>query len=195
MTKQEKINELIIYIKNIYDVVNNKIGPNIFRGHLRSISTDIEDGIALFISKIIPDNYKVFLDPSIHVDKTNNRPDLLVIDDKNEAVAMIEIKANMGWCRDATNVLNDIVNNHKKFINAKTLQCEFSRETTQDIKYSSNTKLYLISLTDGNCNAEKHNKNKIYAASVGVKQYNLFSGWYGNLVPCEINDFIDDLLK
>ena len=109
MKIEDAINELVSYIKKVYEQINNKVGQNIYRGHLRSISTDIEDGIALFLSKILPEGYKLFLDSSIHVDGVNFRPDVLVVNDKNECYAMIEIKANMGWCRDATNVINDIV--------------------------------------------------------------------------------------
>lgn len=109
MKIEDAINELVSYMKKVYEQINNKVGQNIYRGHLRSISTDIEDGIALFLSKILPEGYKLFLDSSIHVDGVNFRPDVLVVNDKNECYAMIEIKANMGWCRDATNVINDIV--------------------------------------------------------------------------------------
>ncbi len=188
------INDLVSYIKKVYEQTNNKVGQNIYRGHLRSISTDIEDGIALFVSNILPDEYKFFLDSSIHVDGVNIRPDLLVVNDKNECYAMIEIKANMGWCRDATNVIDYIVSNHNKFIKETTLNCKFSKESTQSITYGLNTKLYLIALTDGNCNAERHENNKAYASSVSVKQFNLFSGWYGELISCEIDEFTKDLL-
>lgn len=194
MKIEDAINELVSYIKKVYEQINNKVGQNIYRGHLRSISTDIEDGIALFLSKILPEGYKLFLDSSIHVDGVNFRPDVLVVNDKNECYAMIEIKANMGWYRDATNVINDIVSNHNKFSKETILNCKFSRETTQSITYGLNTKLYLIALTDGNCNAEKHENNKAYASSVGIKQFNLFSGWYGELISCEIDEFAKDLL-
>lgn len=194
MKIEDAINDLVSYIKKVYDQTSNKVGQNIYRGHLRSISTDIEDGIALFVSNILPDEYKFFLDSSIHVDGVNIRPDLLVVNDKNECYAMIEIKANMGWCRDATNVIDYIVSNHNKFIKETTLNCKFSKESTQSIIYGLNTKLYLISLTDGNCNAEKHDNNKAYASSVGIKQFNLFSGWYGELILCEIDGFAKDLL-
>ncbi len=195
MKKEDAINKLISYIKGVYDGVNNKISPNIYRGHLRSISTDIEDGIALFISNIMPEGYKVFLDPSIHVDGANNRPDLLVVNDKNETVAMIEVKANMGYCRNAKDVIDNIVRNDEKFSKLGSLYCEFSRETSQTISYGDNVKLFLIALTDKNCSDKHHKANKDYAAKTKVHQYNLFSGWYGNLIPCEIEKFANDILS
>ena len=43
------IQNLKDYVGNIYLKTNDKIKTNIFRGHSRSISSDIEDGIAIFI--------------------------------------------------------------------------------------------------------------------------------------------------
>ena len=183
------------YIRKAYESTSQKLAPNIVRGHLRSISTDIEDGIGLFLSEVLPEDYQILLDPSIHVDGKNNRPDALVTDSNMNVVAMIEIKANMGWCRDASWVLGDIVENDSKFKEMKTLNCEFSSQESIEVKYGEGVKLFLISLTDSNCPAEKHEANKRVAAEKGVHQFNLFSGWYGSLEPLEIQLFIDELLR
>lgn len=53
------INNLKEHIKATYQKTYNKLSSNIYRGHLRSISTDIEDGIALLISALLPE-CKVF---------------------------------------------------------------------------------------------------------------------------------------
>ena len=111
MKTEEAVQELKSYIEASYAKTMEPLAPRIVRGHLRSISTDIEDGIALFVSHVLPEGYKLLLDPSIHVDGVNNRPDLLVVDESNAVKAMIEIKANMGWCRNASGVLDDIVSN------------------------------------------------------------------------------------
>ena len=183
------------YIRKAYESTSQKLAPNIVRGHLRSISTDIEDGIGLFLSEVLPEDYQILLDPSIHVDGKNNRPDALVTDSNMNVVAMIEIKANMGWCRDASWVLGDIVENDSKFKEMKTLNCEFSSQESIEVKYGEGVKLFLISLTDSNCPAKKHEANKRVAAEKRVYQFNLFSGWYGSLEPLEIQLFIDELLR
>ena len=188
------IEELKKYIYNSYKATSERIGPNIYRGHLRSLSTEIEDGIALFVSIILP-KCKIFLDPSIHIDRKNNRPDLLVVNENNEVVAMIEIKSNMGWCRNAKGVIDGIINNDNKLSNAKSLYCEFSRESSQIVTYGNNVKLFLIALTDGNCSAKNHVNNKAYAATTKVKQYNLFSGWYDKLFDCEVAAFAAELMR
>lgn len=194
MNKKDAIILLKEYINKSYSSINEKIGPNIYRGHLQSLSVEIENGIALFVSNILPGN-KIFLDPSIHIDGKNNRPDLLVVNEAKEVVAMIEIKANMGWCRNAKSVIDDILLNNDKFIKEQLLYCEFSREESQSVTYNDKVKLFLIALTDGNCNEKHHKANKEYAKSNNVFQFNLFSGWYGELTNCEIEQFADELLK
>lgn len=195
MKTEEAVQELKSYIEASYAKTMEPLAPGIVRGHLRSISTDIEDGIALFVSHVLPEGYKLLLDPSIHVDGVNNRPDLLVVDESNAVKAMIEIKANMGWCRNASGVLDDIVSNDAKFKSQGRLSCEFSKEETIEVFYEEGVKLFLVALTDSNCTEKKHIANKAYADSVGVHQYNLFSGWYGGLTPLEVETFAAELLK
>lgn len=187
------IEETKKYIYKSYEATEMKIGPNIYRGHLRALSTEIEDSIALFVTNILP-NCKAFLDPSIYLDGTNNRPDLLIVDENNDVFAMIEIKSNMGWCRNAKSVIDNIINNDLKFRNEGKLKCEFSREESQTIYYGDKVKLFLIALTDGNCSTKNHIINKQYAKTTKVYQFNLFSGWYGELEDCEIKDFAEALL-
>ena len=136
----------------------------------------------------------MILDPSIYINKKNNRPDLLVINNKQEAVAMIEIKANMGWCRNASDVLNDIVNNDNQFKEAQNLLCEISNDDSKEVIYHPGVKLFLISLTDGNCPEKKHQINKRLADSFGVKHYLLFSGWYDDLNNRDIEQFADEIM-
>lgn len=195
MKTEEAVQELKSYIEASYAKTMEPLAPGIVRGHLRSISTDIEDGIALFVSHVLPEGYKLLLDPSIHVDGVNNRPDLLVVDESNAVKAMIEIKANMGWCRNASGVLDDIVSNDAKFKSQGRLSCEFSKEETIEVFYGEGVKLFFVALTDSNCTEKKHIANKAYANSVGVHQYNLFSGWYGGLTPLEVETFAAELLK
>lgn len=195
MELNNAIDKLKKYISEVYQNTGSKIGTNIYRGHLRSISTDIEDGIAIFISDILPKDYKIFLDSSVHVDGKKNRPDLLVIDGNNNVKAMVEIKANMGWCRDASVVIDDIILNDSKFKTIRVLNCEFSRESNQVIFYNENVKLFLISLTDKNCSMKNHEANKLYASNLDVFQFNLFSGWYESLSNCEIEEFGNEITR
>lgn len=194
MDTKEAITNMKENIYTSYAETYKKVGPNIFRGNLKVLSSEIEDAIALFISNIMP-NHKVFIDPSIYIESEKNRPDLFVVNENNLVVAMCEIKSNMGWCRNAKNVINKIVENDKKFQNVCELKCEFSRENSQIVKYKDNVKLFLISLTDGNCSNKKHQLNKEYAKTTKVSQFNLFSGWYGCLEDCEIEEFIKELLS
>ena len=195
----QSINDLIELLKNkIHDDFekSKEVGRNnIFRGHLRSISADAEDGIACFISDILPQEYKLILDPSIHINDTNNRPDLLVVNEKKSVVAMIEIKSNMGYCRNATEVIDKIVSNNEKFANEKTLECEFSNFPSMQVSYGENVKLFLIALTSDNCSQKSHDKNKAYADKNNVLYMNLFSGWYYDLLDQDIQNFISELQK
>lgn len=58
-----------------------------------------------------------------------------------------------------------------------------------DTSYSNNVKLFLISLTKGNCSDKNHKSNKEYANANNVYQFNLFDGWYDSLINCEIEEF------
>ena len=195
MNKEEAIKGLKNYIETIYADTKNELKTNIYRGHSRSISTDIEDAIAIFISDILhEDKYKILSDPSIYINHKKHRPDILVVDKNNEVILLIEIKAQMGYCRDASPVLNDMIKNNDMFKKEIQLECEFSKKEAITVLYK-NPKLLLVALTDGNCSKEKHIKNKDYAKSINIYQFNLFSGWYDNLSNCEISDFYDFIIN
>ena len=51
MQQKDYVEELKNGIRDIWEKTRNNIEANIIRGHSRSISTDVEDMIALFISK------------------------------------------------------------------------------------------------------------------------------------------------
>lgn len=187
--------ELIEYIEGIYNSTAKQRAHNIIRGHLRSISSDIEDGIAMFISKALPQDYKLFLDPTIHIDKKGNRPDLLIVDSQDKVAAMIEIKANMGWCRDAGPIIDKINEKDSQFRSKKKLKCEFSTQAAVEVSYEEGVKLYLLSLTDLNCPAQHHESNKLYASSYNISYYNLFTGWYDSLQVKDAEVFISDLVS
>ena len=163
MNKEEAIKGLKNYIETIYADTKKQLKTNIYRGHSRSISTDIEDAIAIFISDILhEDKYKILSDPSIYINHKKHRPDILVVDKNNEVILLIEIKAQMGYCRDASPVLNDMIKNNDMFKKEIQLECEFSKKEAITVLYK-NPKLLLVALTDGNCSKEKHIKNKDYA--------------------------------
>ena len=195
MNKEEAIKGLKNYIETIYADTKKQLKTNIYRGHSRSISTDIEDAIAIFISDILrEDKYKILSDPSIYINHKKHRPDILVVDKNNEVILLIEIKAQMGYCRDASPVLNDMIKNNDMFKKEIQLECEFSKKEAITVLYK-NPKLLLVALTDGNCSKEKHIKNKDYTKSINIYQFNLFSGWYDNLSNCEISDFYDFIIN
>ena len=200
----KEIEELKTYIKNKYEetrqVVEGNKGSEIYRGHSRSLSTDIEDAIAIFISKLLP-TCKVFIDPSINVGGKNNRPDILIIDKNNKTIGMIEVKSNMGWCRNASDVIAKIEQNNKDFSD-KFLRCEFSennnkaknKEEPKIVQYGNDVKLFLVSFTKDNCSIKKHDNNKEDAKKANVSYFTLFSGWYGSLVDSDINKFAEELM-
>lgn len=189
------IEELKQYIASIHKSATEILSPNIVRGHVKCISTEIEDGIALFVSRISTENHTVLLDPTVPVNGEKHRPDLILLNKENEVEAMIEIEANMGWCRNAKSAIDNIVNNHYLFAQQRTLKCEFSRQETIQAIYKSNVKLFLISFTNGNCSPSKHALNKQYATEKGVFHFNLFSGGYESLNELEIDDFAKKIMK
>lgn len=188
----ESIDKLKSNISEIYKTTNKKLANNIYKGHLCTMSSDVEDQIAIFLSKILPDGYKFFIDPQISVNKKNHRPDLLIINRNNDVVAMIEIKAQMGYCRNANWVIDKIIEYDEEFKDLK-LNCNLKVEEEpynyQIVNYGNNVKLFLISFSDWNCSAENHKNNKEYAKYRNVFYYTLFSGWYNCLENIDIEDF------
>ena len=193
--KADFIKGLSDYVANIYEGTKKTLKPNIHRGHLRSISTDIEDGIALFISNFLPEGFNVYLDPSIYFDGKTYRPDLIVADSHGNACAMIEIKANMGWCRDAKPVVDELLKKSLLFRKERKIRCKLSNENelVATVNYENEAPLFILSFTDGNCGKEEHKKNKDYANQNGVKLLFLFSGWYNSLENKDVIDFADEL--
>ena len=193
------INIAIKNLKNgickVWNDTKGKLRPNVSRGHSRAISTDVEDLIGLFVSDLFDDKYNILIDSSVHID-TTHRPDMLVVKD-GKVIAMIEVKTQMGWCRDASGVIdNEIVRMHNTFCEAKNLTCKFSNDITQYVTYDENAKLFLIALTSKNgANPEQHKKNVEYARSKGVGHYILFDGWYNCLVEKNIADFAKELVN
>jgi hypothetical protein len=190
----KEVESLKLSIKNIYSQTKQNLRSNIYRGHSRSISSDIEDQITVFISNILPKNFKFLLDSSLNIDGKNNRPDLIVVDEDNNVKFLIELKANMGYCRNATKVIDDIRDNHEKFSKKGSLICKFSDGNQIIINYNEEVKLFLISFTDNNCSSKKHVLNKNYADQKGVHHFNLFSGWYGDLTDKEVDSFVVKIL-
>jgi hypothetical protein len=78
------IDSLKKYIAAEFANTKKVIRHNLHRGHLRALSTEIEDGIAAFLSDILPLDYKIYVDASVRVGRKTHRPDILVIDNENQ---------------------------------------------------------------------------------------------------------------
>ena len=66
MDKYLAIKELKERIINIHKGTKEGLGRNIFRGHSKVLSSDIEDGIAYLLSEVLPSDYIFIIDPSIY---------------------------------------------------------------------------------------------------------------------------------
>ena len=191
------VNSLKTYIEDKYDTTKVTIRDNMVRGHLRSLSTDIEDGVAAFLLDILPDNYTAYVDATVQVRKKHrkHRPDILIIDDKKNVKALVEVKTNMGWCRDASGEIEKILYKHNEMISKGNIICEFSNDSSVEVYYSENVPVYLVAFTKQNCGDEKHENNRKIAESKGIHYHLLFSGWYdGTLIPLEINKFAEEII-
>lgn len=194
MNKNESINNLCNRVERIFKASKDRLSNNIYRGHSRSINADIEDSIAIFLSELFPTNYYFIIDPSIYVNGKNHRPDLLVINEFNEAIAMIEIKSNMGWCRDVTYIANNLMQSDSLFRKEAHLSCKLSNNNTKEVLYGCQVIKMLVSLTNENCSNKYHENNKALLKHLGIDYYVLFSGWYNNLKHKDIDDFANQLM-
>lgn len=60
MKMKNSINSFKQRISYIFEQTKEQLKPNIFRGSSRSVSSDVEDNVALLISEMLPKNYKFF---------------------------------------------------------------------------------------------------------------------------------------
>lgn len=188
------IMELKSNIKRVFEETKKPLKDNILRGHSRSISTDIEDNIALFISELLPSNYQLLLDPTITIEGKQNRPDLIIIDEKKKLFAIIELKANTGYCRVANSALDNLFSFRNQLSRESTFKCGFSSGEMVEVKYTDQARLFFVSLTDWNNNEKNHISNKEYGLTLGIQYINLFTNWYHSLMEKDVAEFIE-LLK
>ena len=183
-------------IADAHKITKGQLNDRVYRGHSRSISTDIEDSIALLIYDIIPNDYYLILDPSIYVNKQNHRPDLLIINGENKVVGLVEIKANMGWCRNASGVLNNLKEEDNIFKENKILKCKLSSDNSKEVNYPDDVKLFLAALTGENGGGEsRHQTNKENAQALSIKHFILFDGWYDVLRNRDAEEFAIEIAK
>lgn len=117
-------------IKDYNKKQNSFLETQVFRGHVESMSVYFEDEFTKFISEVLNDkSYKFYIDYTIGT----RRPDLLITKN-NKLVACIELKCNMGYCRDNVKKINESVKEVKTLMDKEELQI-FS---TRQIKYLKN---------------------------------------------------------
>ena len=182
MNVSEAIDSLKNYILQKFEETTKTIHPNLHRGHLRALSTEIEDGIAAFLLNILPEGYRAFVDASVHIGRKTHRPDILIIDNNDCVKALIEVKTNMGWCRNATAEIDKILFKHGEMLSKGNIVCKFSHDETATVAYETNVPVFLVAFTSDNCNLKMHNNNKTIAIGKNVKYYCLFSGWYSSVL-------------
>lgn len=185
-------------VKKVYNKSRCQVAKRIYRGHSANMSAAIENEIALFLQSILPKNYEFYMDPSIKIDKTH-RPDILIIDNKKNVKAIIELKSNMGYCRNAKEVLNKLKSIHNIFIKEKHLICSFSlkdesdKSITKKIFYPKNTKCFFVIYTGRNCPEKYHKNNRKIAKKKELKYFILFNEGYDNSQKCEIEQFANEI--
>ncbi len=192
--KQEKaIFELKNNVKKAYNKELNIIKKlektnRIFRGHVSSMSSIVEDAIAKFILKVTSSKWKIFLDSSVSIKLDQKRaktfrPDMLLLDERENVKAVFEIKTSMGYYRDATEVIDKLIDMHTAFVKEHNLNCSFSRKGKQkslhkEAKYQKNVKCFIITYSDNACDENYHKQNKKNARKKGIEHFVLFKGWY-----------------
>ena len=187
------IEDLKKRVHDKWDDTKRPLRDNIIRGHTRSISADIEDSVALFVSSVLGDGFDIYIDPSISFDNKTHRPDLLVVKD-GIIKAFIELKSNMGWCRDASDVIDKIKKMNDKFCEEKHLTCKFSNAEPKDVLYTNGVKLFLVALSARNGGKKDQiDKNYECAKKEGVYFFLLFEGWYGDLENLDVESFTKEL--
>ena len=157
---------LLFFKKNYSD--------KIVRGHKCPMSTIIENEVTKFLCDILDDKYKYYIDFTVN----KRRPDLLIVNtNTNECELIVEIKANMGFCRTFDkSMVDSFVNERKIFIN--NVKIKQKDENNCDIfipiSGNKNVKMILVSFTKHNTSLNKHEKIKKNLNNKEIGFYKLF---------------------
>jgi hypothetical protein len=118
----------------------------IFRGRNSSISSDLEDLLALYLAKNSKDNYSYFVDQPIKVNDTKNNkyPDIILFE-KEKIFHLIDVKSDIGWHR---NTMFEFCEEWNQIIENWKLK-DFSLKTGEEKKlisgnFDKNLKLHIV---------------------------------------------------
>lgn len=202
------VEEVELLKSNIKDIYNKKgtiknISKNkIYLGRKPPISSEVEEQIALFLSRILSDKYIFYIDCCMH----KRRPDILIVDKTtNKGVLVLEIKTCMGYYKELSNdaikscidLVNILKNNDVEYFNRYNVSSD-EMEYLEDyldnpIIKNKDIKFMFVVLTKISCNEIIHDRNKNKFEKYNMNYYGLFDDWYDNLKDKEIYEFIDKL--
>ena len=188
MKKEEKLIALSEKIRKKYEEQKNQgdlNSNNIFRGHIPSVSSIIENEIALFLREELNKKYKYYIDYGIQ----KHRPDLLVVDENNTIKYIIEIKSNIGYCREIKgDYLKKLKEERELFrkneiINISYTTKDGKKATKNEVEVKGNpdVKMFFIILTSDNASLKYHENNIKNLKKENIGYYVLFKNWYGDL--------------
>ena len=165
-------NILIDAIRNEYTKARLSLfpSPNIKRGTGRTISSFAEDAFAMYVSDMLGDEYEIWVDPQIIVDKLRNksgkrklmfRPDVCAVNKQNMTIEMIfDLKMNLGYKRtEFTNQVNNRIVELTK-IKKHTAKCSTIKD--QSLTFNNSLVWNYIIFSMGNISEKDFLKVKNY---------------------------------
>jgi hypothetical protein len=181
MTNKELIEKVIDLYKEARVTINLK--KNIRRGRSHSISSKVEDLMAVYISEflsdnsgVLPDNIELLIDQpfTYHIDKTYAiYPDIAVIKD-NKVVKLFDIKMDLGWkrdfypfCKKKQELIDEIQGIDVKTKDGVTKEKK-SYHISQTVKYN------IIIISNKNISQKKREENELRIATLDKKKIEVF---------------------
>ena len=197
MTPERFVKEAITLYREAREVAFPK--NNIFRGRSASISSSLEDLMALYISKNNPNKCTYYVDQGMKFNETIKYPDVVIQEISGDISNIIDLKTDMGFGRDK---LYDLCKEwNKRIVQVKNTKTKFKRGATKEEVSGFFTKkllCHVVILTRVNSgkNIDEHIE-KVNKELKNVKVYLLTKGKHPNEYGCTVDDLVKkiDILK
>lgn len=182
MSPEDFFSEVIDIYQQAKEQNHEKL--NIFRGRSASVSSEIEDLIARFLSLNLPSNYKYFVDQPMKFEGfTTKYPDIVIQDSDNGLIGnLIDVKNDLGF-KKRTGIFDFCEKWDAVIESVKNTKTHFKLGHTKELlkgKFSKNLKYHVVVITEKNSGSRIKEDQERVGKLKNVNLYFLSEGIHPN---------------
>jgi len=190
MTPKELFRQLVYLYRNARNPVFYH--PSIKRGRSHSISSQVEDLFAFFLSLNLTKDYQFFVDQPLNLGKRQFYPDISVVENR-KLIHAFDVKTDLGWkrndfsdfCKNKNDELKDFFNVELSVTDGISKN-KFLIKTPQEFHY------HIVILSGLNIKREKLKKHLNTISKLKyVHAYVLFPNEHPNYYGDDVEQFIN----